>query len=602
MLTRLCSRSLPSLIAAAALSAGACADLGADTDAADDAVMTENGWTYNGWTYNGWTYNGFGMNGWTYNGWTYNGFAAYGMSSLDGVSINGLATPGGLSSTTGLMTTAGGRETVKYMVKCALPIGHSLVKQDQFGASYTFEGAIGVAPELESGICDLGCQERISGCMLAHVNNSGLHVGIWLVGPDAGIGWGTDPAYPYQEAAYFGNLFASNMTGFYCSGRDAGAGSVKGRLGAPFGSSNNILTGAYGSTWDSVNNQNIPAYCANGSNSYCTAQEAGFSSCADGSPKSPYTTGHAWTHPVTVYRNFESAQLYKICNKTGKCLGVVGGSTANGANVEQRTYTGAAGQTWQVVQLSPGNYKIINRTSGMSLDLNGVQAVQRPYTGAASQIVLMAYISSQFGRANLKMSSIINGAQLMPQNSSYNDGALIQAVAGYPSGLGSPDTAQWAFTPLSSATFDPGRTIRLVPQHATNKSVDVCNGSTSNGNCVRIYDTWSGDPQKFLVSDASNGNAKITMKLNANKCIGPHGNGTTMGTMLEVQDCNGSFNQAWLTAETAAGSGILSLKNAAAPSLCMDVAGGSAATGASLVLWTCSSTSYSQRFAVQSAP
>jgi hypothetical protein len=601
MLTRLRSRSLPSLVAAVALSAAACADVGPDADASDEAVMSENGWTFNGWTFNGWTFNGWTFNGWTFNGWTFNGFGAYGLSSQDGVSFSGLATSGGLSSTSGLMTTAGGREAVKYMVKCAFPIGHNLVKQDQLGTTYTFEGAIGVAPELETGICDLACQEKISGCMLAHVNNSGLHVGIWLVGPDAGIGWGTDPAYPYQEAAYFGNLFASTMTGNYCAGRDAGAGSVKGRLGAPFGTSNNILTSPYGWSWDGVNSQNIPVYCANGGNNYCTPQDAGFSSCTDGSPKSPYTTGHAWSHAVTVYRNFEPAQLYKICNKGGKCLGVVGGSTLSGANIEQRTYTGAMGQTWQVQQVSSGNYKIINRTSGMSLDLNGAQVVQRPYTGAPSQIVPMAYIPSQFGRANLKMSSITNGAQLMPQvNSSYNDGALIQAVIGYPTGLGSPDPAQWSFTPLSSATFDPGRTIRLIPQHATNKSVDVCNGSTTNGNCVRIYDTWNGDPQKFLISDAGNSNMKLTMKLNPNKCVGPRANGTTPGTILEVQDCNGSFNQAWVTGEIASRPGVFIFKNAAAPNLCMDVAGASTANNATMILYTCTG-GVSQQFAMQAA-
>ena len=53
---------------------------------------------------------------------------------------------------------------------------------------------------------------------------------------------------------------------------------------------------------------------------------------------------------MTVYRNFESTQLYKICSKSsGKCLGVVGGSTATGANVEQRTYAGLAGQTWNYI-------------------------------------------------------------------------------------------------------------------------------------------------------------------------------------------------------------------------------------------------------------
>ena len=97
--------------------------------------------------------------------------------------------------------------------------------------TYTFPGVIGIAPEALNGACDLDCQERISACMLAHVNNSGAHISIWLNGPDAAIGWGSSPAYPYQEGAFFGNLIANPWQGYYCLGKDMGSGEVPGRLG-----------------------------------------------------------------------------------------------------------------------------------------------------------------------------------------------------------------------------------------------------------------------------------------------------------------------------------------------------------------------------------
>jgi hypothetical protein len=180
------------------------------------------------------------MNGLSMNGLSMNGLSMNGLS-MNGLSMNGLETTGGLSLTSGLATTPGGREILKYMVKVAYPLGHSLTFQDNTvpAASYTFDGALGVAPELEFGTCDVACQERISAAMLAHVNNSGLHVGIWLVGPDTGIGWGASPNYPYKEAAYFGNLFTSNMPGNYCAGKDMGSGDAMGRIGSPFG--NNML-------------------------------------------------------------------------------------------------------------------------------------------------------------------------------------------------------------------------------------------------------------------------------------------------------------------------------------------------------------------------
>ena len=95
---------------------------------------------------------------------------------------------------------------------------------------------------------------------------------------------------------------------------------------------------------------------------------------------------------MTVYRNFEPTMLYKICNKNGgKCLGVVNGATGN-ANVEQRTYSGALGQTWTIAQTSSGLYKIINKSSGLSLDVSGSQVVQRPYS---SQAFPISYIADQ---------------------------------------------------------------------------------------------------------------------------------------------------------------------------------------------------------------
>jgi len=593
---------LPLAVTFATLPLAACSDLASDEAGSDDqAVESENGFSANGFSANGFSANGFSANGFPINGFTINGFTSNGFS-LNGFTIDGIETTAGLSSTTGLMTTAGGREVIKYMVKVAYPAGASVTKRDQYGNSYTFEGALGVAPEMQYGSCDLACQERVSAAMLAHVNNSGLHVGIWLVGPDNGIGWGSSPNYPYQEGAYFGNLFAPNPKGNYCAGKDLASGAAKGRLGSAFGTSNNILNCPYGTQWDSVSNQNVPLYCANGSNNYCMASGEGFSSCQDNVPQTPYASGHAWTHTVTVYRNFEPTQLYKICNRSGKCLGVVGGSTTNGANVEQRAFTTAAGQTWQVLQVSPGNYKIINKTSGMSLDLNGTQAVQRPYAGTPSQIMPMAYIAGDPGRANLRMSSMALTAQLMPSNILGNDGVLIQVVAGYPTGAGSPDAGRWAFIPVGLATLDPSRTVRLVPQHALTKSVEVPYASTANGTSLQLYDTWNGDPQKFFIRDANNGNVKLTMKVNQNKCIGPRNNGTTAGTLLEVQDCNGSYNQAWITAEDSSHPGTFIFRNAQASTLCLEVLGGNANNGALLDLFTCNTTASNQKFAMQAAP
>jgi hypothetical protein len=557
------------------------------------AIQSENGFNFNGFAYNGFSFNGFSFNGFSYNGFNYNGMSFNGMNyngmtyngmTYNGMSFNGLATSGGLSTTSGLMTTEGGRQFINYLVKIAFPAGRSLTKQDQTGKSYTFQGSLGVAPEVETGTCDLNCQEKLSAALLAHVNNSGLHVGIWLVGPDPGIGWGSSPDFPYQEGTYFGNLFAQNMPGNYCAGKNLAAGDSKGRLGSPFGNNSAIMNSPYGWQYDASSGQNVPSYCSG----FCTAQNEGYSSCPDGSPQAPYTAGHRWNHPVTVYRNFEPTMLYKICNRsTGGCLGVVGGSTADGAGVEARAYTGALGQTWQVLKLSAGVYKIINKSSGLSLDVVNGNVVQKAYSGQQFPI---SYIADLPGFLTLRKSTDSN---VMWTNWSNVDGVPVGTTNQTTS-----DNAKWSIPGIGPTAIDPGRAYRLVPQNATGKSIDVAYNSTTNGTAVQTYDSWGTDGQKMVLKDAGKGNVKMTMKGAGNKCIGPKGHALVAGTKLEVQDCNGGYDQAFITGETAAGSGVFMLKSVGAPGLCVDVTGASGANGALMEIFNCTGGS-NQLFGAQ---
>src|SRR3954464_14957177 len=77
------------------------------------------------------------------NGLSGNGLSGNGLSG-NGLSGNGLImdalNASGLTASTYLMNNASGRSTVSYLVRCALPTGHSITKQDATGASYTFAG------------------------------------------------------------------------------------------------------------------------------------------------------------------------------------------------------------------------------------------------------------------------------------------------------------------------------------------------------------------------------------------------------------------------------------------------------------------------------
>ncbi len=166
-------------------------------------------------------------------------------------------------------------------------------------------------------------------------------------------------------------------------------------------------------------------------------------------------------------------------------------------------------------------------------------------------------------------------------NWSTNDGALVTTIESRARPRltrRSGRSPRWA-----PVALDPGKSYKLAPKHAPTKTIDIRK---------RLDHQWYRRPgvrqlgrppgQKLVLKDAGKGNVKLTMKANTNKCLGPRATRKTAGTKLEVQDCNGGDDQAFITGETAAGSGVFMLKVVGAPGLCVDVAGAGTANGTAM--------------------
>ena len=333
---------------------------------------------------------------------------------------NGLTSVNGLSATSGLITTAAGRNTIAYIVRCALPAGHSISK-----AGYTFAGQLGVAPEWESGACTTDCQERVSACVLAHVNTSGQHISFWMDSDIASIGWGQSTDYPYQEGSFFGNIFIDYPKAYYCNGRDLDLGTVPGRLGTTQSGSPYVNPFYYSQ-----------ALCAGN----CTAANAdGYKLCS------------TFKHVVTVYRNFDANTPYKICNRvTGRCLNVSGGSTANSAAVVQNSYNGASSMKWYITQISPKKYKLINVGSGKAMDITGARTVdttpviQYTYSGNANQLWALTTVPGQPGFYVLNPTSKTTSAVDIPWPGVGVEGGPAQEMT-----YGGADQQKWTILPAN---------------------------------------------------------------------------------------------------------------------------------------------------------
>jgi hypothetical protein len=291
------------------------------------------------------------------------------------------------------MTTSAGRDTVAYLVKCALASGDTLVKADQNGTNYTFQGGIGLCPAWKTGdiSTNWNCQEYLSACLMAHINTAGVHIPLWLDADSqkTGIGWGVDLTnYPYQEGTFFGNIMITGNynhanyqapAGFYCDGDGFASGSggvVAGRIGA---NTTTVYTNPFGNG----------ALCKN----VCTPHYVG----AIGSTIDGYTACSPPGIPqfntmITVWRGrtyapvFDPGYLYRLDSIAyANSVETYNSGTAPGTKVDGGAATGGANQKFHVLAI--GSYwKIVpSNASGMCVDGAGMAAVINACSGASSQ-------------------------------------------------------------------------------------------------------------------------------------------------------------------------------------------------------------------------
>jgi len=310
-----------------------------------------------------------------------------------------------------LMTSAEGRTTMSYIVRCALPSGHGVTMTDQTGTPYTFQGQIGIAPQWETGACDTACQEYMTACLLAHVNTSGQHISLWLDSPNVAIGWGRDANFPYQEGTFYGNIFQSPPKAYYCDGKDHAFAVVPGRLGA------NQTNSPY------MNPLGPDVLCRD----RCTA--AGGSNGDDGFSSCPGIGAEQFTRVVTVYRNFDPSTMYKICNRmSGLCLDVAepGHDAGDGAPILEQNYDSTfLGQKWFVTMPSPGQYQVMNYATGLALSSSGASMMLHPFTGAATQLWAFKSMADGTGYDQILPFSSSTASLTAPENGSSTPGQTI---------------------------------------------------------------------------------------------------------------------------------------------------------------------------------
>ncbi|HEX3697956.1 MAG TPA: carbohydrate-binding protein [Polyangia bacterium] len=442
------------------------------TEAAADALSTTNGLAdINGLT----SYNGL---------MSYNGLSAY----------NGLTSYNGLPSTSGPMTTADGRQTISYLVRCALASGDTLVKQDQFGNSYTFAGGFGLAPQYKNGACDTDCQEMISSCMLAHINTSGTHIPLWIVGPMAAVGWGQSAWYPTREGTFFGNIFQPDSSGkvraHYCTASTVLNDTVPGRLG--------------------VNQNGAPYTNPYAGSGYCDSSctMGGASGKIDGAASCP-ADGRTWTHPLTVWRG----QTFQA--ETGTLSGAatpvacancsqgrrVGYINSTSGVVFNNVRVSTSGSQNIVVYFTNGDTKA--RNFNISVNGGAAQRLSFPVVSAGNWTV----VSNQTIALSGFVTGSTNNVKFLADGS--NAAPDLDWIEVMPSGGFTVEAETGLLTGTAQLTVCPSCSYAWrVGYFGPNSSMTLknINTSTSGTHAVTVYYT-SGDTVSRSISASVNGGA-----------------------------------------------------------------------------------------------
>jgi len=143
---------------------------------------------------------------------------------------------------------------------------------------------------------------------------------------------------------------------------------------------------------------------------------------------------------------------------SGKCVEVAGGSTADGANIQQNSCTGGLNQAFDVSEPEAGLYKLLNAASGKAMDVSGASA--------ADQANIQQWVDNGTGAQRFRMQRSADGRITLVN---LNSGKCVDVS--YASSADGANIWQWAcngtgaqqffFEPVGDAVPDFGPNVKV---------------------------------------------------------------------------------------------------------------------------------------------
>ncbi|HEV2783029.1 MAG TPA: RICIN domain-containing protein [Actinophytocola sp.] len=155
-------------------------------------------------------------------------------------------------------------------------------------------------------------------------------------------------------------------------------------------------------------NDSVNDGCDNGR----TTRAQRFTWNADGTPNFGVPVRLGTTLDGPAGETAATPTSYRIVNRnSGKCLEVAGGSTADGANIQQWTCTGGTNQRWRLEDLADDTSRLVNVATGKAAD------VANCGTGDGVDIRQWAWLNNACQRFRLVYTNTGGWVRLVNQNS-----------------------------------------------------------------------------------------------------------------------------------------------------------------------------------------
>lgn len=131
---------------------------------------------------------------------------------------------------------------------------------------------------------------------------------------------------------------------------------------------------------------------------------------------------------------------------------------------------------------------------------------------------------------------------------------------------------------LASASPASAATSQFVGA-GSGRCLDVTGNTDTLGSAMEIWDCNGQPNQQFETTSAGE-----LRTFNGTRCLDVYNNGTSPGTVVDIWSCNGQQNQKWQVNSNGTITGVQS-------GLCLDVDHAGTANGTRVTLWTCNGQS-----------